>query len=79
MRTFKIYFLNNFQTYSTELTIVTILYTTSLRLIYFVTGSLYFLIPSPILSIPHFPFLVTASLFSISLSLDSFHRALLLN
>ena len=47
MRSFKIYTHSNFQIYNTVLlTIVTRLYITSPGLTYFITGSLYLLIPS---------------------------------
>ena len=45
MRTFKIYSFSNFKICSTVLTIVTMLYITSPRLPYFITGSLYLSAP----------------------------------
>lgn len=54
MRTLKIYFLSNFHIYNrVVLTTVTMLYITSPRLIYFITGSLYLWTPST--HFTHFP------------------------
>ena len=53
MRTFKIYVLSNFHIYNTVLLIIiTRLCITSPGLIYFITGSLYLLMPFTILPTP---------------------------
>ena len=71
MRTFKV--LAVFQICSTVLlTIVIMWYITSQWRIYFITGTLYHWLPSPISPTPHPLPLATSSLFSVSVSLALF-------
>ena len=58
--------ISDFQITTVLSTIVTMLYVTSLKLIYFITGSLCLLIPTLILPTPHRPSLATTKLFPVS-------------